>query len=348
VNPEYRDLTNQIVALRADGRVNEARQLKKVRATLPSNDPHDPNYRRLRYVRYADDFLLGFSGPKCEAEAIKARLAEFLRDRLKLELSQEKTLITHAKSQPAHFLGYDIAIQHCNTRRRVNGCVELRIPREVIDAKCARFKRRGKPIQRSDMLTEGDFDIVARFGMEYRGFVQYYKLANNIAWLTRLHWAMKQSLLKTLANKHRSTVCKMIRKYASTTMTPDGKKLRCLEVVVERPNKKPLVARFGGISLCRAKGSPDIRDEFPNAMRRSRTELEVSLLAERCELCGATERIAVHHIRKLADLKVKGRREKPLHVRMMAARRRKTLVVCASCHDAIHAGRPTRKASNTE
>ena len=68
-------------------------------AVCPTADPEDPGYRRLRYVRYADDILLGFAGPKAEAEEIKRRLAQFLHDDLKLELSETKTLITHARTE---------------------------------------------------------------------------------------------------------------------------------------------------------------------------------------------------------------------------------------------------------
>ena len=110
--------------------------------SLPSTDPDDPGYRRLRYCRYADDHLLGFTGPKAEAEEIKQRLAVFLRDDLKLELSPTKTLITHARTSAARFLGYEITIQHNRNkttrgRRAVNGQVGLRVPRDVIKAKCA-------------------------------------------------------------------------------------------------------------------------------------------------------------------------------------------------------------------
>ncbi|MCX4774998.1 reverse transcriptase/maturase family protein [Streptomyces sp. NBC_01285] len=76
----------------------QVRELRKQLHSIPSMDTHDPGYRRLRYVRYADDTLLGFAGPKAEAEEIKERLARFLHDDLKLELSPEKTLITHART----------------------------------------------------------------------------------------------------------------------------------------------------------------------------------------------------------------------------------------------------------
>src|ERR1019366_6371971 len=95
----------------------------------PTPRPH-PSYRRLRYVRYADDWLLGFAGPRHEAEEIKEKIAAFLRDELRLELSPSKTLITHAASQAARFLGYEIKAQHSDTkitrnRRAVNGAIGL-------------------------------------------------------------------------------------------------------------------------------------------------------------------------------------------------------------------------------
>ena len=113
----------------------------------------DPGYRRLKYTRYADDHIIGFTGPKAEAEEIKARLAEFLRETLGLELNQDKTLITHARTQRARFLGYDISVWHCNTkitsgRRSANGKIALRVPPDVITAQCARYRKHGKPWHR--------------------------------------------------------------------------------------------------------------------------------------------------------------------------------------------------------
>src|SRR4051794_12500562 len=141
-NPAYLDLQNQLAKARRRGDRPLARTLRRRMVSLPSVDPDDPDYRRLRYCRYADDHLLGFAGPKAEAEDIKQRLAEFLRDELKLELSQDKTLITHARTGVARFLGYEITIQHNDTKktgryRHVNGQVALRVPREVIKAKSA-------------------------------------------------------------------------------------------------------------------------------------------------------------------------------------------------------------------
>jgi len=121
------------------------RELRKQQRSLPSRDLHDPGFRRLRYCRYADDHLLGFTGPRAEAEQIKTRLAQFLHDDLKLELNQEKTLITHARTGAASFLGYEITVQHSRDRRTVNGGIRLRVPRAVIKAKCARISSAENP-----------------------------------------------------------------------------------------------------------------------------------------------------------------------------------------------------------
>jgi hypothetical protein len=148
---------------------------------------------------------------------------------------------------------------------------------------------------------------------------------------------MQGSLLKTLAYKHKTTMKKIKRKYASeTTDDRTGKKLKCLKVIVERESKKPLTAQFGGISLSYQKHA--IIDDTPYKVWGGRTELVKRLLAEKCEMCESTENIVVHHIRKLADLRAKGKIVKPIWVQIMAARKRKTLVVCLDCHVAIHNG----------
>jgi hypothetical protein len=163
----------------------QARKLRRQLRNLPSGDPRDPGYRRLRYVRYCDDTLLGFTGPKAEAEAIKQRLTAFLRDELALELSQDKTLITHARTQAARFLGYEITVLHNDRKvtggkRSVNGAVSLRVPASVIKAKKAPYLSRGKPERRPHLLNEDDHTIVNTYGAEWRGIVQYYLPAGNV------------------------------------------------------------------------------------------------------------------------------------------------------------------------
>ena len=344
INPEHKRVTNRIWRARKRGDRTAVRALREQQRRLPTLDPQDPAYRRLRYVRYADDILLGFAGPKTEAEAIKCRLGQFLRDELKLELSETKTLITHARTDAARFLGYEITVGHDNRkltagRRSVNGGIQLRVPADVIKAKCARYMRRGKPERRPELKNEEDHSIISRYGAEYRGIVQYYLLAGDVHRLNRLHWVTLTSLLKTLACKYCSSVSKMARRYGTTIETPHGPR-KCMQVRVERgEGRKPLVATFGGIPLRRQKNAV-LRDREPVRDAARGSELIRRLLAGRCELCGQTAKVQVHQIRKLADLDKPGL-PLPEWTQHMARRRRKTLVVCATCHADIHHGQPT-------
>ena len=203
LNPEYNRTAMRLRRTRKRGDRAEARDLLKQLRTLPRDDPMDPGYRRLKYTRYADDHILGFIGPKAEAGEIKARLAEFLRETLGLELNQDKTLITHARTQRARFLGYDISVWHCNTkitsgRRAANGKIALKVPPDVITAQCARYRKHGKPWHRPRLQNLDDYEIVRIYGADYRGVVNYYLLAQDVSKLTRLRWHALTSLLKTL------------------------------------------------------------------------------------------------------------------------------------------------------
>jgi len=343
--PAYQRVESQIAKAKRHGDREAVRTLRRHRRTLPSQDPDDPGYRRLRYVRYCDDFLLGFAGPRREAEEIKSKIRAFLREELKLELSEPKTLITHATSQAARFLGYEIRTQHADTkitrnRRAVNGAIGLFVPRDVIRSKCAAYMSKGKPAFRGPLLHDDDFTIVAKYGSEYRGLVQYYLLAQDVFRLASLRWVMETSMLKTLAAKHKSSVAKMARKFKATIDTPDGPRTG-FQVTVQRDRgRKPLVARFGGISLTRQRTAV-IADLKPTTATARRNELLHRLVAGQCELCEERTGLQVHHIRKLANLEKPGRPERPGWIRLMAMRKRKTLVVCQACHQNIHAGRAT-------
>jgi hypothetical protein len=181
--------------------------------------------------------------------------------------------------------------------------------------------------------------LEAQYQSEYRGIVQYYLLAHNVHWFNKLHWVAETSLLKSLAGKHRSTVSKMAKKYKVTSETAHGPR-KCLQVIVPRDNKKALVSHFGGLALKR-KQDAILVDRHPQFVMTNRCELLQRVLADKCELCDSKEKVEVHHIRKLADLEKPGRREKPVWVKQMAAKRRKTLVVCRKCHAEIHAGTST-------
>jgi len=228
------------------------------------------------------------------------------------------------------------------TRRSVNGTIRLRVPLGVVKAKSAPYLARGKPEYRRQLKDRDDLTIISTYGAEYRGLVQYYLLAGDVSRLSRVRWVMETSMLKTLAARHRSTVTKMAGKYKTAIQTPHGPRT-CFQASVDRQDRKPLVARFGEIPLKRQKKAILIdRTPVPSAARK---ELISRLRAGRCELCDRRTTIDVHQISKLTDL-VTAERPQPVWAQLMAKRRRKTLIVCQSCHDTIHARQTT--ATTTE
>ena len=345
-NPEYAATANALARARRRGDRAAVRDLTRQLRTLPHGDPMDPGYRRLKYIRYADDHILGFIGPKAEAEEIKAKLAMFLRETLGLELNQQKTLITHARSQRARFLGYHVSVQHCDTKltkgqRSANGRIALKVPPDVIRAQCARYRKHGKPWHRPRLQNLDDYDIVRTFGAEYAGVVNYYLLAQDIRRLNALEWNAKTSMLKTLGLKHRSSVSKMAARHKAKIETSDGPR-RCFEARKKREGKRDLVARFGGISLRRNQRAV-ITDPAPVTPAYPRKELISRLLKRECELCETGTTVAVHQVSSLKKLGATGPGQ-PAWAALMARKRRKTLIVCADCREYIHATPVTHAA----
>jgi group II intron reverse transcriptase/maturase len=329
---------------RKDGDREAVKRFRAERRKLLCSDPCDPDYRRLRYVRYADDFLLGFVGPGSEARNIRDRLGEFLERELKLTLSVEKTLITHAADDRARFLGYEIGVIRAGNliskdgRRAKNGCITLLMPRDKLTSYHRRYSKRGKVIHRADLLNDTVYTIIQRYQGVLVGLYNYYCMASNVSKrMSRIKWVLQTSLLKTLAGKLKTKTSKVIEMYR----VPDQESTTFRETIT-RPGKEPLVAMFGGMSL-RQKPEGMGKDGFDDrrAWQRpadTRTEVVMHLRYGRCTLCGARG-VEMHHIRKLADIDRPGRRPKERWERIMAARRRKSIPVCERCHDNIHAGR---------
>ncbi len=198
-------------------------------------------------------------------------------------MSEEKALITNAGNQAAKFLGYEIKAQRVNDyvdqkgRRGANRAIALLVPANVIEERCRMYMKRGKATHSNNLLYD-DFSIVQTYQQEYRGLVQHYMLAQNLSWLSKLYWYMETSLLKTLACKHRSSINKQKAKYKTTTTSTNGKTVPCLQVVIERPDKKPLVATWGGISLVHKRKA--VIEDKPYKVYGGRTELVKRLLAD--------------------------------------------------------------------
>ena len=333
-----RFVENTLIPRYTRGKRQTARHWREV---VRQQDSGAGNSRRLRYIRYADDFLIGFTGLEAEAQAVKRHLHQFLMATLKLELSAEKTLVTHARTEEAQFLGYAIKRMAENTNRKkgqrpVADALSLNVPIKAMKERCSFYKKRGRIIPRAELLHNSDYDIIHLFQSRYLGYVQFYILAHNLHILNELRWVMETSLLMTLAKKRQTSVNQLAQRYETTIQTPYGPR-KCLEMQVK--GKKPRIARFGGIPLKRRKGAAMDRQPQKHGIEYKQPELIERLLANQCEYCGSMGRVEVHHVRKLADIDKGGRAPRPQWAQEMVAHQRKTLIVCRSCHRAIHSMR---------
>lgn len=298
--------------------------------------------KKIKYVRYADDFLIAVNGNRQDCEKIKQELTEFISTTLKMELSQEKTLITHSNT-PARFLGYDVRVRRDQQikpkgkfkTRSMNNKVELSIP---FKDKIEKFlfsngivKQRSdngklEPIHRPQLLNRTDLEIVTIYNAELRGICNYYGLASNFNKLIYFNYLMEYSCLKTLAGKHRSKVSKI------RAMYKDGTGKWAIPYETKTGIKKMYFANYAD---CKGKKFTDIVPQTAKNYSHDVTTLESRLKAKICEVCGCTDsdRYEIHHVNKVKNLKGKSEWEK-----VMIAKRRKTIVVCHKCHMAIHHG----------
>jgi group II intron reverse transcriptase/maturase len=343
-NAEYMKMANEAVKARKEGEYKHAKALQKAYSTLPTQIYEDPNFRRLKYVRYADDFLLGFIGPGREAQTIKEEIGDVFRREVNLEMSNEKTFITHANKGCARFLNYEIRVRRSQTRRRVNVCgrrttrrtlvgqIELKVPNDVAKKWKGRVCRKDCVMHRKELTDNSDFDIIRLYESEVQGLINYYALAQNASkemWGIRSCY--KESLIKTLAHKHKQGAAKIARKYLM--YTTEGRKV--IGVEITREGKKPLRTTFGSSPIRKGR-IVEIQDEIQTE-HISHTQLIDRLLANECELCGKFGAVEGHHIKKLKDLSKKQRKLEAWEKRMIAIRR-KTLFVCGECHRRIHNG----------
>ena len=323
----------------------ELKAIEQERAKYPNGDEMDAGYRRLKYARYADDFIVGIIGSKQDAQQVKEDIKNFLADRLALELSDEKTLVTHTE-RPAKFLGYEITVRKSNEQRRdkrgrlrrtYGKRVCLNVSTETVRKKLFDWgvleltnrdgKEIWKPKCKSGLIFNDDLEILDSYNREIVGFYNYYSIANNCAHaLNNFSYIMEYSMYKTFAGKYKCRTRKINKKYRKNGrfiikyMTKTGVKERYFyDGGFKR--KKPIYE-----SEC---------DIMPRTIYTAgRTSLVERLKARECELCGATDDLVMHHVRKLKNLQGKESWE-----RHMIARKRKTIAVCRSCHKKIHDGK---------
>jgi len=355
--PEYRRKQSQIYSAKQLARQNGNwvlyKKLKRELRRMPGTDPADPDFRRLYFTRYADDWLIGVIGTKDEALELKNWVKQYLKNELDLELNEEKTLVTNAKKR-IRFLGYDIkrwsgirhltshTIRGIRTQRTTSYHLMLLLPRD----KLLTFGRtygntanwRGK--RRTKLLNLSELEILLTYNAEIRGFLGYYSLADNLTKeANRLLNLTLSSFLHTLASKLKSRVSKVVRKLKRGP----GRYV----ITLQKGKRGEEIKEYELLASTRQleKGKIEYRkevDRFPNTWKyRSRNELSKRLLAQQCEWCGQPKEasaIEVHHVRKLKDLKGKA-----LWEQLMIARKRKTMVLCHDCHTALHSGRLSEK-----
>lgn len=348
ITPEYRELHNEIKRLshRLTKVTGEEREMvlaeyKPKRQKLMSIPCTAQTDKKLKYVRYADDFLIAVKGNREDCQWIKSKLAEFIGDTLKMELSEDKTLITHS-SKCARYLGYDVRVRRSGKIKRggpghvkmrtLNGGVELLVPlndkiRQFVFTKGVAIQKEDGsmfPVHRKYLVGLTDLEIVSVYNAELRGICSYYGMASNFCKLHYFSYLMEYSCLKTLASKHKTSLSKIIDKFNDGT----GKWGVPYETKLGSQRRY-----FANYADCKGKGSAT--DYISNAAvvyGYAVNTLENRLKAKVCELCGTTEsdHYEVHHINKLKNLKGKERWEIA-----MIAKHRKTLVVCRDCHRSI-------------
>ncbi len=317
------------------------KELKKLRSQLLKTPCKSQTDKEIKYVRYADDFIIGVRGSREDCEEIKRKLSCFIRDSLKMELSEEKTLITHSNTY-ARFLGYDMRIRRSNvikpngrgtTQRTMSNHMELAVPLGdkiqpfLFKHGVVKQKENGElePVHRNDLLRLTDLEIVSAYDAELRGICNFYYLAGNFYKLHYLSYLMEYSCLKTLAFKHRCTIGKIKEKFS------DKKGGWCIPYETKKGMKYLYLSKHS--DCAKGKEASDTIPGMTMIHKHTRSTLESRLKAKTCELCGCTEsrQFEIHHVNKLKNLK-----GKELWEVMMIAKRRKTMVVCYECHKKIH------------
>ena len=317
--------------------IKDKKEYSKKYGTL---DNFDPNFRRIQYVRYADDILISIIGSKNETQIIQKQIIDFLDEQLSLKLNSEKSKIVH-NTKLIRFLGYDLGIMKSESRRHINGHIGLYLPHDIaVDfilnnnfGKYIIHKKTGKSKLKSVSLIQTinneELEILFIYNTKIRGFYNYYKLASNVCKLSKFNYIVTVSFLKTLATKYKITCAKLYKnkKYAKRENN---------KTIVGITYKDKFYELYNGpftvVKEIQYNKNIDIIENINKYF--ARTSLIDRLEAKECEFCHSTTGpFEVHHIKKLKDLKGKSTYE-----RFMISRKRKTIVLCKSCHNKLHNG----------
>lgn len=299
---------------------------------------------KLRYIRYADDWIIGINGPKHLIVSIRESVESFLKKELGLELSSEKTLITRFDSKHVLFLGYRAKIARNKKilktvkdgktiyRRTTGHLVKLTVPiprvieRLALNGYC---DSNGNGISKKMWTVHEDYQIVSTYKAIILGLINYYSLADYRDQLHRIFYILRTSCSKTLAHRHKSSVKKMFTKH--------GKSLKVFKTV-ELPNgkTKTMVVELPKIDCSKKvpetswKYDHNTRNPFDIQLsQRTRSKLGISF----CVICSNNGPIQMHHVRHIRTAKpVTGFNQ------LLQRVNRKQIPVCSNCHSKIHRG----------
>ncbi|EGW41565.1 reverse transcriptase family protein [Desulfosporosinus sp. OT] len=224
-NPDYaktRYLYKKAISNGSDPEI--IKHLKSETKKLPTRDRYDPNFRRVKYVRYADDFLIGLIAPKANAIALKQKIKEFLKNELCLRLSDEKTKITHATDNDVTFLGYIIRkgiIKHSKFSQYNPFDSTIRIFMNT-DGILKKLRENGMctgnyyPIGISRLLRNPPEEIIKYGNQVLRGLLTQQRGCSNFFKGWRIQYVVMFSIAKTLARKFDISIKKVFARFGKS------------------------------------------------------------------------------------------------------------------------------------
>jgi len=337
----------------------QGREFKKEYRKIKLEKLKTPFYmessRRQRglYVRYADDFIVGFGRLTLEqVTEFKTELTVFLRDTLHLTLSQEKSKITLLTKEPALFLGYNVSIDDSRRIKMIHTrgkkpflktttgwFVNLTVP---MDRMINRFflkgycTKEGYPIAYKRLTPYSDSDIVRHFASVHSGVKNYYsgtrknKSANSFS---RIYYILKFSCAKTLASKHKSSINKIFTKHGPTLKIQEEKIMTTLRK--GKITSKPIITTTEFADIKHTKAHPFFSKgtSFPNPLEKYLGKYTRSRLSDQCLICGATQNIEMHHLNSLKGI------EPNTFAKLQGFLNRKQIPLCATHHREVTYGK---------
>lgn len=334
-----------------------------VKQGLPTRDPKDETFRRMGYVRYVNDFIIGFTGTKTEAEEIKSRIEFFLADELKLKTNKAKSYIFHSSDRGIKYLGFyirylpwnKVVIDSSKPYKDGSGIgyqlkatainqVQLRIPveelmRRAADRGYAKVRKDGISIRATScrkLSSLEDKQIVQRFSSIIRGLIEYYSPANKRSDLWQIASLYRKSCALTLADKHKlKTAAKVFKQYGPNLKISDP--IHKKETVLFYPTTLRTTANFKlnkpGISLANINIDP-IEGSYKSNKK----------MAKICQWpgCKNTDDLEEHHVNPVINIKGKNLSQYEIWLRKKA---RKTITLCRDHH--LEVEKLTREKSRT-